>query len=58
VYDDPILFWLLALEIEAHVPEGIPDNVVRTVTENSRTLKLSAQEFEQGVSTATPAAGS
>jgi hypothetical protein len=28
------------LEIEAQIPQGAPDNVVRTVTENSRTLKF------------------
>ncbi|MFZ1416467.1 MAG: Swt1 family HEPN domain-containing protein [Defluviicoccus sp.] len=31
----------VALEIEAEIPAGAPDNVVRTVTENSRTLKFS-----------------
>lgn len=30
----------VTLEIEAQVPGGTPDNVVRTVTENSRTLKF------------------
>ncbi len=30
----------VSLEIEAEIPEGAPDNVVRTVTENSRTLKF------------------
>lgn len=30
----------VTLEIEADIPEGAPDNVVRTVTENSRTLKF------------------
>jgi predicted AAA+ superfamily ATPase len=30
----------VTLEIEAQVPAGAPDNVVRTVTENSRTLKF------------------
>ena len=30
----------VTLEIEAEIPEGAPDNVVRTVTENSRTLKF------------------
>jgi len=30
----------VVLEIEADIPEGAPDNVVRTVTENSRTLKF------------------
>lgn len=34
------------LEIEADVPSGTPDNVVRTVTENGRTLKLTGQGFE------------
>ena len=28
----------MTLEIDAEVPAGVPDNVVRTVTENSRTL--------------------
>jgi predicted AAA+ superfamily ATPase len=30
----------VTLEIEAEMPEGAPGNVVRTVTENSRTLKF------------------
>ncbi len=30
----------VTLEIEAEIPDGAPDNVVRTVTENSRTLKF------------------
>ena len=30
----------VTLEIEAEIPAGTPDNVVRTVTENSRTLKF------------------
>ena len=37
----------VTLEIEAEVPAGAPDSVVRTVTENSRTLKFSSQGFEQ-----------
>ena len=37
----------VTLEIEAQVPSGVPDNVVRTVTENSRTLKFSDQGFEK-----------
>jgi hypothetical protein len=37
----------VTLEIEADVPTGVPDNVVRTVTENSRTLKFSNQGFEK-----------
>jgi len=35
------------LEIEATVPEGVPENVVRTVTENSRTLKFTSHGFER-----------
>lgn len=34
------------IEIGAEVPSGVPDQVVRTVTENSRTLKFSSQGFE------------
>jgi predicted AAA+ superfamily ATPase len=37
----------VTLEIEAEIPDGAPDNVVRTVTENSRTLKFDNQGFEQ-----------
>lgn len=37
----------VTLEIEAEIPQGVPDNVVRTVTENSRTLKFSSQGFEK-----------
>jgi hypothetical protein len=37
----------VTLEIEAEVPNGTPDNVVRTVTENSRTLKFGSQGFEK-----------
>lgn len=32
----------VTLEIEAQIPEGAPDNVVRTVTENSRTLRFTS----------------
>jgi hypothetical protein len=32
----------VTLEIEAEIPAGAPDNVVRTVTENSRTLKFTS----------------
>ena len=38
----------VTLEIEAEVPSGTPEHVVRTVTENSRTLKFTEQGFEQG----------
>ncbi len=35
------------LEIDADIPNGAPDQVVRTVTENSRTLKFSSHGFER-----------
>jgi hypothetical protein len=34
------------LEIDAEIPAGVPENVVRTVTENSRTLKFTSHGFE------------
>jgi hypothetical protein len=34
------------LDIEAEIPAGVPDKVVRIVTENCRTLKFSSQGFE------------
>jgi predicted AAA+ superfamily ATPase len=37
----------VTLEIQATVPSGAPDNVVRTVIENCRTLKFSDQGFER-----------
>ena len=37
----------VTLEVEAEVPAGVPENVVRTVTENSRTLKFTSQGFEK-----------
>ena len=37
----------VTLEIDAEVPSGAPDHVVRTVTENSRTLKFTNQGFEK-----------
>ena len=36
----------VTLDIEAEIPSGTPDHVVRTVTENSRTLKFTSQGFE------------
>jgi predicted AAA+ superfamily ATPase len=36
----------VTLEIEAEIPGGAPEQVVRTVTENSRTLKFTSQGFE------------
>ena len=35
----------ITLEIQAQVPEGIPENIVRTITENCRTLKFKDTEF-------------
>lgn len=37
----------VTLEIEAEALSGVPDNVVRIVTENSRTLKFNNQGFEK-----------
>jgi hypothetical protein len=38
---------VVTLEIDATVPNGASEQVVRTVTENSRTLKFTNQGFEQ-----------
>jgi len=37
----------VTLEVEAESPSGAPDHVVRTVTENGRTLKFTSQGFEK-----------
>lgn len=37
----------VTLEVEAKIPGGASDHVVRTVTENSRTLKFTSQGFEE-----------
>jgi hypothetical protein len=37
----------VTLEIEADIPSGTPDHVVRTVTENCRTLKFDSHGFEK-----------
>jgi hypothetical protein len=37
----------IRLEIEAKIPEGASDEVVRTVTENARTLKFDQHGFEE-----------
>ena len=37
----------VTLDIEADVPGGVPENIVRTVTENSRTLKFNSYGFEK-----------
>jgi predicted AAA+ superfamily ATPase len=37
----------VTLEVDARLPNGVPDNVVRIVTENCRTLKFESQGFEK-----------
>ena len=37
----------VTLEVEAEIPDGAPDQVVRTVTENSLTLKFTSQGFQK-----------
>ncbi len=37
----------VTLEIGAEIPAGAPDHVVRTVTENGRTLRFTSQGFEK-----------
>lgn len=37
----------VTLEIEASLPDGASDQIVRTVTENSRTLKFTSHGFER-----------
>ena len=37
----------ITLEIQTRVPSGVPDNIVRTVTENSRTLGFTTFDFEK-----------
>ena len=37
----------VTIEIEADIPEGASDQIVRIVTENSRTLKFSDHGFEK-----------
>jgi hypothetical protein len=36
----------VTLEVDAEIPAGAPDYVVRIVTENGRTLKFTSQGFE------------
>ena len=37
----------ITLDIEADVPDGVPDQVVRTVSENACTLKFESFGFEE-----------
>lgn len=36
----------IRLEIQAQIPSGAPEDVVRTVTENAKTLKFDQHGFE------------
>jgi hypothetical protein len=36
----------VTLEIEAKTPNGVSEQIVRTVTENSRTLRFTSHGFE------------
>jgi len=36
----------ITLDIDVNVPAGVPESIVRTVTENSRTLRFNAHGFE------------
>lgn len=36
----------VTLDIEVRIPDGVPNNIVRTVNENCRTLKFTSQGFE------------
>jgi hypothetical protein len=38
----------ISLDVQAEVPEGIPDDVQRVVTENCQTLKFTSHGFERG----------
>jgi hypothetical protein len=37
----------VTLEIAVTMPDGAPEQIVRTVTENSRTLRFSSHGFER-----------
>lgn len=37
----------ITLEVQVQLPEGVPDHIIRTVTENCRTLKFKTHNFEQ-----------
>lgn len=36
----------VSIDIQIQVPDGVPDNVIRTVTENCRVLKFNKYNFE------------
>jgi hypothetical protein len=37
----------VTLELRVTVPDGVPDDAVRTVSENARTLKFDSFGFEE-----------
>jgi hypothetical protein len=37
----------VTLDVQVSVPDGVPENVVRIVTENARSLKFTQQGFER-----------
>jgi hypothetical protein len=37
----------MSLEIHAEVSEGVPENIVRTISENCRALKFKTHGFEE-----------
>jgi hypothetical protein len=37
----------VTLEVQVQLPEGVPDHVIRTVSENCRTLKFKTHNFEE-----------
>ncbi|WP_290883670.1 hypothetical protein [Fischerella sp.] len=37
----------ITFELQVTVPNGVPENVIRTVTENCKVLKFTNYEFEQ-----------
>ena len=37
----------ITIEIEAQIPEGAPDTMLRTVAENARTLRFTSHGFEK-----------
>ena len=36
----------VTIEVSAEIPDGAPENIVSTVTENSKTLKITSHGFE------------
>ncbi|MBW4585892.1 hypothetical protein G7B40_004750 [Aetokthonos hydrillicola Thurmond2011] len=37
----------VTLEVQVQLPNGVPDHVIRTVSENCRTLKFKTHNFEE-----------